>query len=63
MNLKLQVAIATSVAAYDSPCILRPFSQPEAYGLKLKAVFHWRDIYIQNIVAASLVAALKNRRS
>ncbi len=30
----------------SGPCILGPPLQPEKYGLKLKAVLKWRDIYI-----------------
>ncbi len=34
----------------DAPCIIRlnPI-EPEKCGLKLKVVFNWRDIYIENI--------------
>ena len=41
---------------YRGPCILRP---PEKYGLKLKVVLKWRDIYIDNIRIVLLIAALK----
>ncbi len=44
---------------YSAPCILRPPIQPEECGLKLKVVFEWRDIYIENIGVVSLMAGLK----
>ncbi len=44
---------------YSGPCILRPSHQPEIYGLKLKVVLKWRDVYIENIKVVSLIAGLK----
>ena len=44
------------------PCILRPPFQPEKYGLKLKVVLKWRDIYIETIRIVSLIAGLKIER-
>ncbi len=41
------------------PCILRPSLQPEKYGLKLKIVLKWSDIYIENTRMMSLIAGLK----
>ncbi len=32
---------------YRGPCILRPPSQPEKYGLKLKVILKWRGGYIE----------------
>ena len=34
-----------------------PFSKK--YGLKLKVVLKWKDIYIENIIMVSLIAGLK----
>ncbi len=51
--------IGTWRQIYSGPCILRPPLQPERYGLKLKVVLKWRDIYIENIRMVSLTAGLK----
>ena len=45
--------------AYSGPCILRPLLQPEKYGLKLKVILIWRDIYTENIRMVSPIAGLK----
>ncbi len=36
---------------YSGPCILRPHIQPEKYGLKMKVILKWKDIYIENMSA------------
>ena len=43
-----------AIHMYSGPCILRPHVQPEEYGLKLKVVLKWRDIYIENITVVLL---------
>ncbi len=46
---------AVKLSLYSGPCILRPITiQPEEYGLKLKMVLKWRDIYIENITVVLL---------
>ena len=45
---------------YSGPCILRYNSfQLDKYGLKLRVVLKWRDIYIKNIRAMSLMFSFK----
>ena len=44
---------------YSGPRVLRPFLQPDKYGLKLEVVLKVRDIYIENIKMVSLIAGLK----
>ena len=44
---------------YSGPCILTTSLQPEKYGLKLKVVLKWRDIYVENIRKMLLIAGLK----
>ena len=39
--------------------MLRPPLQPEKYGLKLKVVLKWKDIYIENIRIVLPIAGLK----
>ncbi len=34
---------------YSGPYILRPLVQSGKYGLKLKVISKWKDIYIKNI--------------
>ncbi len=50
--------LQTWTAKYSGPCILRPPLQPEKYGLKLKVVLKWRDVYTENIRMVSLIAGL-----
>ncbi len=47
------------ICVYSGPHILRPPLQPEHYGLKLKVVLKWRDVYIENIRVVSLTASPK----
>ena len=51
------------LSLYSGPCILRPPIQPEKYGIKLKVVLKWRDIYVAYISVyirvVSLMATLK----
>ncbi len=44
---------------YSGPCILRPPIEAATYGLKLKVVLKWKDIYIGNIKFGSLVDGLE----
>ncbi len=44
---------------YGGPCILRPPVQPAKYGLKLKVVLKWKDIYIKSIRVGSVLDGLK----
>ncbi len=41
---------------YSGPHILKPHVQSEKYGLKLKVILKWRDIYIENIRVVLLMA-------
>ncbi len=43
----------------SGPCILKLPILPEKYGLKLKVVLKWRDIYTENISTVSVMARLK----
>ncbi len=43
----------------SGPCILRPPIQPEKCGRKLKTVLKLRDICIENVRMASVMADLK----
>ncbi len=36
-------------SVYSGLCILRPLVQPEKYGLNLKVVLKWGDIYSEHI--------------
>ncbi len=44
---------------YSGPCDLRPPIQPTKYGLKLKVVLKYRDIYTENIQVVLLISGLK----
>ncbi len=44
---------------YSGPCHLRPPIQPAKYGLKLKVVLKWKDIYAENIQVVLLISGLK----
>ncbi len=43
----------------SGPCILRPHVQLGSYGLQLKVVLKWRDIYTENIRVVSLADGCK----
>ncbi len=46
-------------STYSGPCDVIPPIQPAKYGLKLKVVLKYRDIYTENIQVASLISGLK----
>ncbi len=51
--------INPTLCDYNGPCDLRLPIQPAKYGLKLKFVLKYRDIYTENIQVVSLIFGLK----
>ncbi len=58
-NEELKTLHPRKYRGYSGPCDLRPPIQPEKYGLKLKVVLKYRDIYTENIQVVSLISGLK----
>ena len=58
MDLILQVVLKFKCKQYTGPYILRPPIRPEKYGLKLKLILNFQDIYIESVSLMSL-ASLK----
>ena len=46
--------LSRQVSLYCGPCMVRPATQPDKGGLKLKVTLKWRDIYISNRKLAEL---------